>query len=164
MAGWWAQSSFLHGTPVTVLQREPFRLTWFATKLVTFAFVINRTPADIGSIDADYTAMRDFASQHKRTRIPFALQCGYALLPIYIGSSFSEELIEQVQTRFEKRWCVFHVPSLLESANGNVYTLRHSSFWGCVYRDYIRETIDELATAVHAGNLRVDANQSNASH
>ena len=135
MAEWWSHSWSLNDHPVTVLHREPFRFKWFATKLVTFAFIINRTPEDIASVDADYAAMRQFASHHKRTWIPFALQCGYALLPIYVGGSFSDSLVREIENRFQKRWCVFHVPSLLDYSTGAVHTLNHKSFWGCVYRD-----------------------------
>ncbi len=153
MAHWWVHSWSLNGDPVTVLHREPFRLKWFATQLVTFVFVINHKPEDITSIDADYAVMRKFASQHKRTWIPFALQCGYALLPIYIGESFSDSLIDQIQNRFKKRWCVFHVPSLLDSSTGTIHTLDHKSFWGCVYRKYVQSTVVQVADAVEAGKL-----------
>jgi hypothetical protein len=153
MAQWWTHSWSLNDDPVTVLHREPFRLKWLATKLVTFVFVINRTPSDIASIDADYAAMRIFASQHKRTWIPFTIQCGYALLPIYVGKSFSNTLIHEIHSRFKKRWCVFHLPSLLDSDNGTVHTLQHNSFWGCVYRDYIHATVYQVADAVQTGKM-----------
>ena len=154
-ADWWSHSWSIDGTPVTVLQREPFRLRWIATKLVTFAFVIHRSPEDIESIDTDYEAMRWFASRNKRTWLPLGVQCGYALLPIYIGESFDDSLIHEVESRFKKRWCVFHVPSLLDSSSGTLHTLRNKSFWGCIYRGYIRKTVAQVAYAAHAGRIAV---------
>jgi hypothetical protein len=150
---WWSHSWLLGDRSVTVLHREPFRFKWFATQVVTFVFVIHQKPENIAAIDSDYAAMRTFASQHKRTWLPFAVQCGYALLPIYVGDSFSDSLTNEIQTRFNKRWCVFHVPSLLDATTGSVYTLRHRSFWGCVYREYIHTTVFQVANAVYSGKL-----------
>ena len=152
-ADWWIHSWTFNGTPVRILHREPFRLTWVATQLVTYVFIINRRPENYESIDADYEAMRAFASQHKRTWLPFAFQCGYALLPIYVGESFNDLLVRHVENRFKKRWCVFHVPSLLDSSTGHVHTLHRKSFWGCIYRDYIRTTVIQVASAVQTGEL-----------
>lgn len=152
-ADWRSHSWSMGDTPVSVLHREPFRLSWFATQLVTFAFVIHRRPENIESIDADYDAIRHFASRHKRTWLPLAFQCGYALLPIYIGESFDDSLIHEVENRFKKRWCVFHVPSLLDSRTGAVHTLDHKSLWGCIYRDYVHKTVAQVAYAAHTEQL-----------
>lgn len=155
LSQWWSHSWLLDDKPVTVLHREPFRFKWFATQVVTFVFVIHRKPEDIASIDADYAALLKFASQHKRTWLPFAVQCGYALLPIYVADSFSDSLTNEIKTRFKKRWCVFHVPSLLDTSTGSVQTLEHESFRGCIYRDYIHTTVVQVANAVRAGELVV---------
>jgi len=146
--GWSVHSWPYADQNVTVLQREPFRFTWFATKLVTFVYVINRTPDNYQSILDDYTALRKFASDHKKTLLPFAFQCGYALLPIYIGQSFSESLIADIRTTYKKRWCVFHAPSLLESDTGCLHSLEAKSFWGCVYRNFINTTVTDIATTL----------------
>jgi hypothetical protein len=146
--GWLVHSWPYANQKVTVLQREPFRLTWLATQLVTFVYIIRRTPDDYQSVLNDYSALRSFAGNHKRTPLPFTIQCGYALLPIYIGHSFSESLITDIQTTYKKRWCVIHVPSLLESDTGGLHTLEAKSFWGCVYRDFVRATVADTARAI----------------
>ena len=150
---WWSHSWTLHDQPVMVLHREPFRLKWFATQVVTFVFVIDRNPGDIESVDADYVALRKFASHNKRTWLPFAFQCCYALLPIYTGDLFSDSLVTEIRTRNKKRWCVFHVPSLMDSNTGTVYTLQHKSIWGGMYRSYIHTTIGQVSHAVRTGML-----------
>lgn len=143
----------LHDRPVRALHREPFRLRWVATQLVTFVFVIDHQPIDMASIDEDYASMRQFASQHKKTWLPVGFQCGYALLPIYVGHAFAEPLIHEIQNRFRKRWCVFHVPSLLDADTGEVHTLTQGSYWGTVYRPFIHNTVDQVSRAVQAGRL-----------
>lgn len=133
---------------VTALQREPFRLTWAATKLVTFVFLVHTDVTEYSDIVDQYPQLLDFAKRHKRTVLPKGIQCGYALLPIYIAESFEARLQERVRTDFKKRWCVFHVPALLEIATSNIVTLRHGSFWGEMYRDYVRATTLDVANAV----------------
>jgi hypothetical protein len=54
---------------------------------------------------------------------------------------------------FKKRWCVAHVPSLLDISSGELATLTKTSFWGCVYRNYIASTITEVASILLA-NIR----------
>ena len=153
LSKWWSHSWDLNGQPMRVLQQEPFRLRWFATQLVTFVFIIQRTPEDIQSVDADYKSMRQFAGQHKKTWLPFSMHCGYALLPIYVGNSFSDSLIHEIRNRFRKRWCVFHVPSLLNSETGDLHTLEHNSFWGCMYREFVHTSIIQVAHAVQSGKV-----------
>jgi len=51
---------------------------------------------------------------------------------------------------YKKRWCVIHVPSLLEADTGRLHTLEAKSFWGCVYRDFINATVADTATALTA--------------
>jgi len=143
--GWRIHSWPYAGRTVTVLHREPFRLSWIATQLVTFVYVIDRVPEDYRSVLDDYAALRKFAGSHKRTFLPFAVQCGYALLPIYVGASFPESLVADVRQTYRKRWCVFHVPSLLETGTGRLHTLEAKSFWGCVYRPFVGRTIAEVA-------------------
>ena len=148
-AGWavhrWRYSN---GEEVTVLQREPFRFSWFATRLVTYAFLIPRGVETFSEVADDYASLREFAGENKRTLIPFALQCGYAILPIYIYDSFPEQVIEDVRNTYKKRWCVFHAPSLLETESGHLHTLEAKSFWGCIYRKYIQSTIGEIVNMV----------------
>lgn len=133
---------------ITVLHKEPFRFTWFATKLVTFVFLIRRPIETLSQAQEDYPSLRKFAGEHKRTFLPFGIQCGYALLPIYIAQTFPEALIEEVRSTYRKRWCVFHTPSLLNISTGRVVTLEHPYLWGRIYRDYLRATIDEIADRV----------------
>ncbi|MCA9005687.1 MAG: hypothetical protein KDA70_10490 [Planctomycetaceae bacterium] len=153
--GWQVHSWNYADQEVQVLHQEPFRLTWFATQLVTYVFIIERTPENYQSILDDYAALREFAGQHKNTVLPFGIQCGYALLPIYVGGSFSEELIIDVQNTYRKRWCVFHAPALLEQDTGKLHKLEAKSFWGCVYRDYIESVINETALVLNE-NLTAD--------
>jgi len=47
-----------------------------ATQLVTYGFIIQTTPKDYLSILDDYAAMRKFAGKHKKTLLPFTIQCG----------------------------------------------------------------------------------------
>ncbi len=147
--GWQVHSWNYADQEVQVLHQEPFRLSWVATQLVTYVFIIERTPENYQSILDDYAALREFAGQHKNTILPFTIQCGYALLPIYVGGPFSEELIADVQETYRKRWCVFHTPALLERNTGKLYTLEEKSFWGCIYRDYIESAINETALVLN---------------
>ena len=64
---------------VAVYHSEPFRLAWFATQLVTFVFVIHRTPDSYQSVLDDYGALRRFAGSQKQTLLPFAFQCGFSM-------------------------------------------------------------------------------------
>lgn len=148
--GWLVHSWAYGDQNVTVLHREPFRLAWFATQLITFVYIIRRAPDDYQSILDDYSELRKFASDNKRTLLPFAFQCGYALLPIYVGESFSESLLANIRSTYKKRWCVVHVPSLLESDTGHLHTLEAKSFWGCVYRNFIGETVADVAKTLAA--------------
>ena len=151
--GWSVHSwQSMTGSNATVLQREPFRLSWFATQLVTFVYIINRVPADYQDILDDYDALRTFAGKNKRTFLPFAIQCGYALLPIYIGTTFTDKLVADVRMTYKKRWCVIHVPSLLESETGKLHSLEVESYWGCVYRDFIRVTLADVASVLTSYN------------
>jgi len=131
------------GQEITVLHREPFHLRWFATQLVTYVFLIRQTPEDYQSVLDDYAALREFADNFKQSWLPFGLQCGFALLPIYMGQDFSLSLVTEIHRNFRKRFCVVHVPSLFDVEAGQLDTLMTNSFWGCVYRPYIRATIDE---------------------
>jgi len=48
---------------------------------------------------------------------------------------------------------VFHVPSILDSATGQLHTLEAKSFWGCIYRKYINATVADVANALR-GEIR----------
>jgi len=144
-----------HGdADVLVLQKEPFRLQWIATQLVTFVFLIPRTVQNYDEIVDDYRSLREYAGDHKRTWLPFGFQCGYALLPIYLGTRFNESLRESIRSTFKKRWCVFHAPSLFDLESHELTTLAAKSFWVCIYRPYIRETVKEVARAFAVGRER----------
>ena len=133
---------------VVVLHKEPLRLSWLATQLVTFVFLIRRPVDSFSQMLDDYSALRNFAGEHKRTFLPFGIQCGYALLPIYMAQTFPEALIENTRSTHKKRWCVFHVPSLLNTTTGQVITLERRFFWGCIYRDYIGATVQESVNLI----------------
>ena len=141
----WDNSQLGH---VTVLQKEPFRLRWGASQLVTFVFIIDSKIATYSEIEELYSHLLDFAKKHKRTLLPRGLQCGYALLPIYIADRFESSLRDRIRTEFKKRWCVFHLASLYEIATGDTVTLQHGSFWGWIYRDYIRTTIRDVTDSM----------------
>jgi hypothetical protein len=138
----------LGDSDITVLHKEPFRFAWFATQVITFVFLIRRPVETFSQALDDYPALRKFAGEHKRTFLPFGIQCGYALLPIYIAQIFPESLIESIRSTYKKRWCVFHTPSLLSMSTGRVVTLDRHYLWGCIYRDYIRATVHEAANMV----------------
>jgi len=136
------------GADVLVLQKEPFRLQWIATQLVTFVFLIPRTVQNYDEIVDDYRSLRGFAGDHKRTWLPFGFQCGYALLPIYLGAGFNDSLKVSVRTTFKKRWCVFHAPSLFDLESRELTTLEAKSFWGCIYRSFISATVTEVVRVI----------------
>jgi hypothetical protein len=150
-AGWTVHSWPQSDQNVTVLHREPFRLSWLATQLVTYIYIINRVPDTYQSVLDDYASLRRFAKQHKQTLLPFGFQCGYALLPLYVGQAFPEPLIRDIQQTFKARWCVMHVPSLLESNSGRLHTLEAKSFWGCIYRKFITSAVDATARTLSTG-------------
>jgi len=150
--GWQVHTWPYADQEVTVLQREPFRISWCATQLVTFVYVIHRVPENYQSVLDDYAALRDFASKHKRTLLPFSIQCGYALLPIYVGESFSESLCADIRTTYKKRWCVLHAPALLETSTGRLHKCEAESYWGCIYRDYINSVLAETALVLNTGS------------
>ena len=130
---------------VTVLHSEPFRWSWFATTLVTYVFVIHETPDSYASLMNDYTSLRDFARNHKQTRLPFSLQSGLAILPIYIGDDFDADLIKHVESTYRKRWCVIHIPSLYDRQTNAFYTLDDNYLWGGAYRDFVSAAIHRVA-------------------
>jgi GNAT superfamily N-acetyltransferase len=139
--GWMVHDWRYSGQEVTVLHREPFRWRWIATQVVTYIFPIRRTPENYQSVLDDYADLRTFAAEFKQTWIPIGLQCGYALLPIYLGRGFSPALVTEIERNVQKRWCVAYVPSLFDVETRQLHTLGTKSFWGCVYRPYIRATI-----------------------
>ena len=148
-AGWIVHCwRYKNGEEIVVLQREPFRLSWIATQLVTYVFLIPHGVEEFSEIANDYSLLRKFAGENKRTLLPFTLQCGYAILPIYISDSFPHQVIKDVRTTYKKRFCVFHAPSLLETKTGLLHTLEAKSLWGCIYRKYIESTACEIANMV----------------
>jgi hypothetical protein len=130
------------------LRREPFRVSWIFTQLVTFVFLIPRQVESWDEMMADYDELRAFGSRHKKTWLGRGFQCGYALLPIYVGSDFALELHQVVQTKAKKRWSMFHVPSLLDLGSATCGTLASDQFWGVIYRSYIKESIVSVADVV----------------
>jgi len=134
-----------YGEGGLALQREPFRVQWFLTQLVTFVFLIPRQVTSWGEMMADYDDLAAFAAQRKKTLLPRGFQCGLALLPIYVGHGFSDELKETVRTQSKKRWCMFHTPSLLDLAIGDCTALAPKYIWGAVYRGYINETVQSVS-------------------
>jgi hypothetical protein len=148
-AGYWVHHwAGLGENDIRVLHKEPFRFTWLATRLVTFVFLIQRPIEDFSEALDDYPLLREFAGEHKRTSLPCGFQCGYALLPIYIARAFPEGLIEETRSTYKKRWCVFHIPSLLNADTGRLVTLDGHYLWGLIYRHYLRATVDEVAHMV----------------
>ena len=143
--GWQRYGWRFRNQDVTVLQTEPFRWSWFATKLVTYVFVVPKTPESYASISNDYDAFLEFARDYRKTRIPFSLQSGFAILPIYVGNDFDTELISQVESTYRKRWCVMHIPSLYDKQTNTCHTLDVRYFWGCVYRDFVSDAIRLVA-------------------
>jgi hypothetical protein len=138
-----------HGdADVLVLQKEPFRLQWIATQLVTFVFLIPRTVQNYDEIVDDYRSLRGYAGDHKRTWLPFGFQCGYALLPIYLGTGFNEALRASIRSTYKRRWCVFHAPSLFDLESRELTTLATKSFWGCIYRSFVTETVAEVVRVI----------------
>ncbi len=135
-------------TDVLVLQKEPFRIQWIATQLVTFVFLIPRAVQHYDEIVDDYRSLRGYAGDHKRTWLPFGFSCGYALLPIYLGTGFNDTLKSSIRSTFKKRWCVFHAPSLFDLKSGELTTLAAKSFWGCIYRPFVTETVTEVARVI----------------
>ena len=141
---------------VTALQKEPFRLRWYATQLVTFVFIIDSQITTYSEIEELYSHLLEFAKKHKRTLLPRGLQCGYALLPIYIADRFESSVRDRVRTTFKKRWCVFHVPSLYEIATGDTVTLEDGSrWWGKLYWKYIRTTIRDVTDSIFVSGFEV---------
>ena len=134
----------MKGQDVTVLHREPFRVSWFATRLVTYVFLIPRDVDNYADIIDEYASFRKFAGENKRTLLPFGIQCGYAILPVYMEDSFPNQLVEDVRSIYKKRWCVLYLPSLLETQTARLHTLEAKSFWGCIYRNYLRATLGEV--------------------
>ena len=143
--GWQRHDWNLGNRSVTVSQCEPFRWSWLATKLVTYVFVVQDAPDSYASLLDDYDALRGFARDHKKTRIPFSLQAGFALLPIYVGDNFDLELVSQIESTYKKRWCVMHIPSIFDTQTNTCHTLGVNFFWGCVYRDFVPDTIRRVA-------------------
>lgn len=133
---------------VLVLQKEPFRIQWLATQLVTFVFLIPRTVQSYDEIIDDYRSLRGYAGDHKRSWLPMGIQCGYALLPIYMGAGFSDSLKVSIRSTFKKRWCVFHVPSVFDLESRELTTLAANSVWGCIYRPFVTETIAAVAAVL----------------
>jgi hypothetical protein len=159
----WHVHEWRHGEQdVTVLHQEPFRLRWIATKLVTFVFLIPRTPPDYGSVLADYAALRRFAGRNKQTILPFGFQCGYALLPVYVGTGFDESLRATVRETFAKRWCVFHVPSLFDTGTGEFVTVEAKTFWGSVYRGFIHDVLTDIANVLREQGTPLDGTAGEA--
>ena len=131
-----------------VLHREPFRLSWMLTQLVTFVFVIPKQVESWEETSADYEKLTTYARQNKKTFLPKGFQCGYALLPIYVGAGFSDQLKQTVRTKYTKRWCMFHLPSLLDISTGECTTLAPNYIWGAIYRGYIHRTVTSVAEVV----------------
>ena len=144
-AGWlvhpWRDAE---GRDVTVLHREPFRISWWATRLVTYVFLVPGSVDDYASILAEYAAFRKFAAENRRTLLPPGMQCAYAILPVYLGNSFPSQLVKDVNSIYQKRWCMLYLPSLLETQTAHLHTLESKSLWGCAYRDYLRATLGEV--------------------
>lgn len=136
---------------VLVLHREPFRIKWLASQLVTFVFLIPRTIQHYEEIIDDYRSLRGYAGDHKRTWLPMGFQCGYALLPVYLGVGFNEPLKASIRSIFKKRWCVYNVPSLFDLESHELTTVAAKSFWGCIYRSYVSETVLEVAGVLREG-------------
>jgi hypothetical protein len=130
---------------VLVLQKEPFRIQWIASQLVTFVFLIPRNVQSYDEIIDDYRSLREYAGDHKRTWLPMGFQCGYALLPIYLGVRFNDALRASIRSTFKKRWCVFHVPSIFDLESRELTTLAANSVWGCIYRPFVTKTVAEVA-------------------
>ena len=133
------------GLDVLALHKEPFRI---ATQLVTFVFLIPRAVRNYDEIVGDYRGLRGYAGANKRTWLPIAFNCVYALLPIYVGLGFSGSLKASIRSKFKKRWCVFHIPSLFDLDSRELITFTGMSLWGCIYRPYITKTIKEVADCI----------------
>ena len=133
---------------VVVYHKEQFRIKWFATKLVIYVYIIDSTPTDYVQTEIYYDLLMAYARTNKKSILPRGLQLGYALLPIYIGSDFSSALIEDVKTKFIKKWCVFHVPSLYDAKAGELISWETRSYWGIIYAGFIRKTIEASARGI----------------
>ncbi len=132
---------------VVVFHNEIFSMKWFATKLVTFVFIINSTPTDYVQIEANYDLLSAYARSNKNSIIPRGLNLGYALLPIYCGTNFNESLIQDVKSKYLKKWCMFHIPSLFDMGDQHLITMRTTMNWGRIYQSFIQETIQKSASA-----------------
>jgi hypothetical protein len=144
------------GYEATALQKEPFRLEWFLTQVVTYVFFIDGERTTIERVQRDFDPLFAFAKAHKRTPLPRGLQCGYALLPIYLGTSFDDELRRHVRAVPKKRWCVSHVPTLFDLETRRLDTVTRTSMWGRMYADYIYRTIAET-TQVLVADATIEA-------
>ena len=111
-------------------------------------FIIDSQITTYSEIEELYSHLLEFAKKHKRTLLPRGLQCGYALLPIYIADRFESSVRDRVRTSFKKRWCVLHVASLYEIATGDTVTLEDGSRWGKLYWKYIRTTIRDVTDSI----------------
>jgi len=132
---------------VVVFHNEVFRMNWFATKLVTFVFIINGTPTDYAQIESNYDFLSAYARSNKNSIIPRGLNLGYALLPIYCGTNFDESLIRDVKSKYLKKWCMFHIPSLFDMDDQHLITMEAKMIWGRIYQSFIQETIQKSASA-----------------
>lgn len=145
LPGWDAYAGSDAPRNAAVLHREPFRLSWIATQMVTFAFVIDYTPDDYDELLRDYDDFRKFASRHKKTFLPIGFQCGYCLLPIYVGHGFSQLLIGSIRSKrhYRSLSCTVFQPSLFDVQSHLLHTQELS--YGIVYRRFVSETITQIA-------------------
>lgn len=150
---WWFHTWNRDGQKIQVLHREPFRWRWLGTQMVTFVFLVDRAPESLETVVSDFESMHQFASQQKKTWLPFGFQCGFALLPIYIGEAFPDALVEEIRGCNRSSYCVLRIASLLDLQSGTVHTLEQRFLWGCVYRSYLLATIQHVTTALHRGSL-----------
>jgi hypothetical protein len=130
---------------VRVLHREPFRMRWFATKLVTFAFLAQWRPPDCGWLFDAIESYREYVRTHKRTRLWLGVQCAHLMLPFYVSTGFAAELQGAVRTQPTVMRAEFHVPTLVDTAEAKVVTLESYPAWGTAYHDYMRQTVADIS-------------------
>ena len=79
--------------------------------------------------------------------------CGYYAIPIYVGNSFSLDVVQWVQSRPKYRYAMWHEPVLYDRAENVAFMNTKLGMYGLAFREYLAErTFTSLANIARNDN------------
>lgn len=135
--------AFIGDVPVQVFRKSQFRLSWLATRLHVFAFVVDGVGVPTDRIPPLAESCRKLAISRKGG-LALGLQTGVAAMPFFTVTNASPELAEWASAPQPVRFAAILYPVITAQDTGSVLRRTTPQRLGRIYEGYLSGTAAEV--------------------